>query len=89
MMVAKPAAVAACNAYSGLSYEEKPTLFLEFHGTLAYARVDILRDGDGVFRLMELELIEPSLFLRFAPDNGTAFAEALLATAFMPDGNRR
>ncbi|MES5099669.1 FAD-linked oxidase C-terminal domain-containing protein [Agrobacterium sp. BA1120] len=23
----------ACNAYSGLSYEEKPTLFLEFHGT--------------------------------------------------------
>ena len=50
-------------------------------GTLAYARVDILRDGDGVFRLMELELIEPSLFLRFAPDNGTAFAEALLAKA--------
>jgi glutathione synthase/RimK-type ligase-like ATP-grasp enzyme len=49
--------------------------------TLAYARVDILRDGDGLFRLMELELIEPSLFLRFAPDNGTAFAEALLATA--------
>jgi hypothetical protein len=68
-------------------------------GTLAYARVDILRDGDGVFRLMELELIEPSLFLRFAPDNGAAFAEALLATAgtkrspasggLMPDGNRR
>jgi (R,R)-butanediol dehydrogenase/meso-butanediol dehydrogenase/diacetyl reductase/D-lactate dehydrogenase (cytochrome) len=23
----------ACNSYSGLSYEEKPTLFLEFHGT--------------------------------------------------------
>ncbi|MGO4564161.1 FAD-binding oxidoreductase [Rhizobium sp. 2YAF20] len=23
----------ACNAYSGLSYEEQPTLFLEFHGT--------------------------------------------------------
>jgi D-lactate dehydrogenase (cytochrome) len=23
----------ACNAYSGLSYAEKPTLFLEFHGT--------------------------------------------------------
>lgn len=47
-------------------------------GTLAYARVDMLRDGDGVFRLMELELIEPSLFLRFAPDGGTAFADALL-----------
>jgi glutathione synthase/RimK-type ligase-like ATP-grasp enzyme len=46
--------------------------------TLAYARVDILRDGDGVFRLMELELIEPSLFLRFAPDAGAAFAKALV-----------
>ena len=48
-------------------------------GTLAYARVDMLRDGDGVFRLMELELIEPSLFLQFAPDKGVAFAEALLS----------
>jgi len=48
-------------------------------GTLPYARVDILRDGDGTFRLMELELIEPSLFLRFAPDKGAAFAEALLS----------
>lgn len=47
--------------------------------TLAYARVDMLRDYDGVFRLMELELIEPSLFLRFAPDGGAAFADALLS----------
>lgn len=52
-------------------------------GTLAYARVDMLRDGDGQFRLMELELIEPSLFLRFAPDNGAAFAKALLSKARM------
>ena len=49
-------------------------------GTLAYARVDMLRDGNGNFRLMELELIEPSLFLRFAPDCGDAFAKALLST---------
>lgn len=48
-------------------------------GTLAYARVDMLRDGDGQLRLIELELIEPSLFLRFAPDGGTAFAQALLS----------
>jgi glutathione synthase/RimK-type ligase-like ATP-grasp enzyme len=46
-------------------------------GMLAYARVDMLRDGDGHFRLMELELIEPSLFLRFAPDGGAAFADAM------------
>ncbi|MGV1914595.1 FAD-binding oxidoreductase [Rhizobium sp. 22-785-1] len=25
--------IRACNAYSGLGYEEKPTLFVEFHGT--------------------------------------------------------
>ena len=48
-------------------------------GTLAYARADMLRDGDGQFRLMELELIEPSLFLHFAPDRGAAFAKALLS----------
>ncbi len=48
-------------------------------GTLTYARVDMLRDGEGVFRLMELELIEPSLFLRFASDGGMAFADALLS----------
>ena len=48
-------------------------------GTLAYARVDVLRDSDGIFRLMELELIEPSLFLRFAPDQGADFAKALLS----------
>lgn len=47
--------------------------------TLAYARVDMLRDGEGQFRIMELELIEPSLFLRFAADGGAAFSEALLA----------
>jgi hypothetical protein len=49
---------------------------------LAYARVDMLRDGEGRFRLMELELIEPSLFLRFAPDSGAAFAQALRSKAF-------
>ena len=46
---------------------------------IAYARIDMVRDGDGVFRLMELELIEPSLFLRFAYDEGAMFAEAVKA----------
>jgi hypothetical protein len=31
---------------------------------LLYARVDVVRDEEGVLRLMELELIEPSLFLK-------------------------
>jgi len=32
-------------------------------GELLYARVDMARDEEGRPRLMELELIEPSLFL--------------------------
>jgi hypothetical protein len=48
-------------------------------GPLTYARVDVLRDEDGTFRLMELELIEPSLFLMHAPDSGAMFAAAVLA----------
>lgn len=44
-----------------------------------YARVDMVRDGEGTFRLMELEMIEPSLFLGFAPDRGAGFAKALAA----------
>ena len=47
---------------------------------LTYARIDMLRDEDGDVRLMELELIEPSLFLRFASDGGAAFADAVCRT---------
>lgn len=42
-----------------------------------YARVDMVRDAEGIIRLMELELIEPSLFLHFADDKGAAFAAAV------------
>ena len=42
-----------------------------------YARADMLRDPHGVMRLMELELIEPSLFFKFAPDGGAMFAQAV------------
>ena len=44
-----------------------------------YARVDMVRDMTGQFRLMELEVIEPALFLSFAPDQGQAFAKAVMA----------
>lgn len=50
-------------------------------GTLAYARIDMIRDEAGVLRLMELELIEPSLFLHHATDDGAAFAKAILSLA--------
>ena len=45
-------------------------------GDTAYARVDLVSDGKGGWLLMELELVEPDLFLRYAPDGG-AFAAAL------------
>ena len=44
---------------------------------LTYARVDMVRGADGGFYLMELELIEPSLFLDHAGDGGAAFAKAV------------
>ena len=47
--------------------------------TLLYARVDMLRDAMGDFRLMELELIEPSLFFEHATDQGAMFASAVEA----------
>ncbi len=43
-----------------------------------YARVDMVPDPDARPRLMELELIEPDLYLDLAPDRGAGFA-ALLA----------
>lgn len=44
----------------------------------SYARVDIIPDDDGVLRIMELELIEPALFLDHAPDGGAAFTRSIL-----------
>ncbi len=44
---------------------------------LVYARVDLLRSRDGGFRLVELEAIEPDLYLQHAPDEGAAFAAAM------------
>ena len=46
-----------------------------------YARVDLIADGNGGYSLMELELIEPHLFLDHARDGGAAFARAMRAAA--------
>jgi hypothetical protein len=42
-----------------------------------YARVDLAPDSEGVFRLMELELVEPSLFLRYSPEAVQKMAQAV------------
>jgi glutathione synthase/RimK-type ligase-like ATP-grasp enzyme len=46
-----------------------------------YARVDIVPDDEGTLRIMELELIEPALFLEHAPDGGAAFTRSVLNAA--------
>jgi glutathione synthase/RimK-type ligase-like ATP-grasp enzyme len=46
-----------------------------------YARVDIVPDDDGTLRIMELELIEPALFLDHSPDGGAAFTRSILNVA--------
>ncbi|MEO7654328.1 MAG: hypothetical protein ABIS23_01430 [Sphingomicrobium sp.] len=43
-----------------------------------YARVDLIRLDDGRLAIIELELIEPSLWLQHAPDDGASFAAAIL-----------
>ena len=46
-----------------------------------YARVDMIAGDDGTLGVIELELIEPALFLEHAPDDGAAFAAAIAAPA--------
>ena len=46
---------------------------------LLYARVDAVRLEDGAFAVMELELVEPSLYFPFAPGSAGRFADAVAA----------
>ena len=46
---------------------------------LLYARIDMARDADGGWLLMEAELIEPDFYLSSAPEGGKRFAEAVRA----------
>jgi glutathione synthase/RimK-type ligase-like ATP-grasp enzyme len=56
-------------------------------GTPTYARVDLVRDDDGHYCVLEVELVEPSLFLPFA-DAAAAdrLAEVLVRS---PEGGHR
>ena len=45
--------------------------------TPLYARIDFVRDAAGDFEVMELELIEPSLYLRTDPEAPARFAQAV------------
>ena len=43
-----------------------------------YARIDFVRNAAGDFDVMELELIEPSLYLRMDPEAPARFARAIV-----------
>ena len=45
---------------------------------LLYARVDLLRDANGGLVLTELELVEPSLFFRHAPEAADRMADVVV-----------
>jgi O-ureido-D-serine cyclo-ligase len=49
-------------------------------GTLAYARVDLVRAGDGTPCVLELELSEPSMFFAFSAGAAERFAAVVLAS---------
>jgi glutathione synthase/RimK-type ligase-like ATP-grasp enzyme len=42
-----------------------------------YGRVDMVRGNDGAWQIMELELIEPELWLRTKPEAATRLAQAI------------
>jgi hypothetical protein len=52
-------------------------------GSLLYVRVDLLRGNDGLLKLIELEMIEPFLYLATAPTHDDGFNRGawLLASA--------
>lgn len=50
-------------------------------GEPLYARIDLIRADDGGLVLIELELIEPALYLDVAPDASPKLARALMAAA--------
>lgn len=52
-----------------------------FDRPLLYARVDLIRDDNGAPRLLELELVEPSVFLEHADGAAARFAQAIVQRA--------
>ncbi|HEX5488475.1 MAG TPA: hypothetical protein VFX04_04935 [Rhodanobacteraceae bacterium] len=54
---------------------------IPFAQPLLYARVDLIHDDEGSPRLLELELVEPSVFVGYADGVAPQFARAILQRA--------
>jgi O-ureido-D-serine cyclo-ligase len=57
---------------------------LQLDRPLPYARVDLLRDPAGAPRLLEMELVEPSLFFAHGPGSAERFAACLARRLNLP-----
>jgi glutathione synthase/RimK-type ligase-like ATP-grasp enzyme len=44
---------------------------------LLYVRIDLVLGDDGAWRVIEIEAIEPYLFLDFAPEGAARFVDAI------------
>ena len=70
----------ACNAPPAGAIELAQRALAAAPAKATYARMDIVPDDEGTLRIMELELIEPSLFLDYAPNAPAAFTRAILSS---------
>ncbi|HKZ10572.1 MAG TPA: hypothetical protein VJL61_07685 [Rhodanobacteraceae bacterium] len=61
-----------------LAVAQRALAAIPFQQPLLYARVDLIRDGDGAPRLLELELVEPSVFAAHAGGVAPRFAGAIV-----------
>jgi|SRR5690348_6079158 len=64
-----------------LAIAQRALTAIPFAKPLLYARVDLIRDDDGFPRLLELELVEPSVFALHAEGVAERFARAIAQRA--------
>ena len=85
---AKPGDFRVQDDHGGTVHEYRPTdeqvalaerAVAACHTLPVYGRVDMVRDNDGRLAIMELELIEPELWLRRHPSAAEAFAAGIVA----------
>jgi hypothetical protein len=53
----------------------------QFSGVPLYARIDLARDGDGAPVVLEVEAVEPNLYLGLVPGAAERLADAIVARA--------
>lgn len=61
-----------------LAVAQRALAAMPFEQPLLYARVDLIRDDRGAPRLLELELVEPSVFVAYADGVAERFTKAIL-----------